>query len=46
MMMAMISLRLARFEVFMVMKIPVVVFWVLTPSNDVLGYQHFSVGTK
>jgi hypothetical protein len=28
------------FEVFMVIKIQVVVFWVLTPCSVVVGYQH------
>jgi hypothetical protein len=28
-------------EVFTVMKIQVMVFWVMTPCNDVVGYQRF-----
>jgi len=30
-----------RFEVFTVMTIQVVVFWVVTPSSDAVGYQRF-----
>jgi len=29
-----------RFEVFIVIKIQVV-FWILIPCSDVVGYQHF-----
>jgi len=29
-----------RFEVFMVMKTHVTVFWVVTPRSDVVGYQN------
>jgi hypothetical protein len=31
----------ARFEVFTTMNIQVVVFCVMTPSNDMVGYQRF-----
>jgi len=31
----------ARFVVFMVMRIQVVVFWVVMLSSDMVGYQHF-----
>jgi hypothetical protein len=31
-----------RLDIFMVMKIHIVVFWVMTPCNDVVGYQYFS----
>jgi hypothetical protein len=31
----------ARLQVFMAMKIQVVVSWILTPSSDTVGYQHF-----
>jgi hypothetical protein len=30
-----------RFEVFTAVKIQIVVFWVVTPYSDVVGYQHF-----
>jgi hypothetical protein len=30
-----------RLKVFMAMKIQVMVFWVLTPCSDVVGYQIF-----
>jgi hypothetical protein len=30
-----------RFEVFTAVKIQVQVFWVVTPCNDVVGYQRF-----
>jgi hypothetical protein len=31
----------ATFEVFTAMNIQVVVFWVVTPCSDVIGYQRF-----
>jgi hypothetical protein len=31
----------ARFEVFMAMKIQVMVFWAVMPHSDMVGYQHF-----
>jgi hypothetical protein len=30
-----------RWEIFMVMKVQVVLFCVRTPSSNVVGYQHF-----
>jgi hypothetical protein len=30
-----------RFEVFIVVKIQVTVFWVLTPHSVTVGYQHY-----
>jgi hypothetical protein len=30
-----------RWEIFMVMKVQVVLFCVMTPSSNVVGYQHF-----
>jgi hypothetical protein len=30
-----------RWEIFMVMKVQVVIFCVMTPSNNVVGYLHF-----
>jgi hypothetical protein len=35
------SIEYARFEVFTVMKFQVAVFWVVTPSSDVVEYQCF-----
>jgi len=35
------SMNVVKLQVFTVMKIHVVVFWVVTPCNDVVGYQHF-----
>jgi hypothetical protein len=32
--------RYARYEVFTVMKIQDMVFWVVTPGSDVVGYKH------
>jgi hypothetical protein len=32
---------IARFEYLTAMKIHVVVFWIVTPCNDVAGYQCF-----
>jgi len=36
-----INVCLARFEVFIAVKIQVVVFWVMMPCSDVLGYHCF-----
>jgi hypothetical protein len=33
--------RHSRFEVFTAVKIQVAVFWIMTPCNDVAGYQRF-----
>jgi len=35
-----INVCLARFEVFIAVKIQVEVFWVVTPCGIVVGYQH------
>jgi hypothetical protein len=31
----------ARLEIFMAIKIQVMVFWVITPQSNVVRYQHF-----
>jgi len=28
-------------EIFMVMKVQIMVFWIVTPCSDVVGYQYF-----
>jgi len=35
------DLFLMQFELFMVVKIHAVILWIVTPCNDVIGYQHF-----
>jgi len=34
-------MRYARFGIFTVMKIHVVVFWVVMPCGDIIGYRRF-----
>jgi hypothetical protein len=36
----------ARLEIFMVVKIHVMVFWIVPPCNDVVGYQSFGGSSK